>query len=44
MLEPYVENSIICFGISHPGGQPSVMSMYIPDRIEKISKIEGKSW
>ena len=38
MLEPYIENSIIFFGISHPGGQPSVMSMYVPDRIEKNIK------
>ena len=36
-LEPHVENFIICSGfcdsIGHPGGQPSVISMYVTNRI-----------
>ena len=38
-LETYVENSIICpdfwDSISHPGGQPSVISMNVLHKIKK---------
>ena len=38
-LEPYVENFRICAGfwdsMSHPEGQPSVKSMYVPNRVKK---------
>ena len=38
-LEPHVENFIICSGfcdsIGHPGGQPSVISMYVTNRIKE---------
>ena len=38
-LEPHVENFIICSGfcdsIGHPGGQPSVISMYVTSRIKE---------
>ena len=41
-LEPYVENFIICSGfwdsIGHPGGQPSVLSMYVTNRIKESIK------
>ena len=41
-LEPYVENFIICSGfwdsISHPGGQPSVISMYVTNRVKEGMK------
>lgn len=38
-LEPHVENFIICSGfcdsIGYPGGQPSVISMYVTNRIKE---------
>ena len=47
-LERYVKSSIICSGfrdgINHPGGQPSFISMCVPNRIKRCQKLNTARW